>query len=200
MPCSWTTRYEGFAATLTPAPRARTARVNPWSAFAPGLDPDGETYFAAQAAEIRTELLFKAVIIVAGAIEMNSNVHGDSRLAPIVSGWFEGPMMKGAILPGSIDWQQIRSDNVMEIEARYTLKTHDSVPIRVINRAYRHRPAQASKRLAAGEATDPAEYCFRSAPIFDAPSGPYDWLNRSLFIRTGKSYPGSVVIHAFEIL
>ena len=42
VPCSWTTRYEGFAATLLPARRARTARVNPWSAFAPGLDPDGE--------------------------------------------------------------------------------------------------------------------------------------------------------------
>ena len=170
------------------------------SAASASLTLAEETYFAAQAAEIRTELLFKAVIIVDGAIEMGSNVHGDRRLAPIVSGWFEGPTMKGAILPGSIDWQQIRSDNVMEIEARYTLKTHDGVPIRVITRAYRHRPAQATKRLAAGEATDPAEYYFRGAPIFDAPSGPYDWLNRSLFICTGKSCPGSVVIHAFEIL
>jgi len=164
-----------------------------------GLALAGKSCFAAQAS-IQTELLFKAVITVEESVNFGFNALGDRRLAPIVSGWFEGPRIKGEILPGSSDWQRIRPDNVTEIEAHYTLKTHDGVLIRAVNRGYRHLSPDGKEPLAAGEEIHSAAYYIRAAPVFDAPSGPYDWLNRSLFICTGQRYLNSVVIHIFEIL
>jgi hypothetical protein len=164
-----------------------------------GLTLAEENRFAAPAAEMRMELLFKAVIVVDKSIELGSNALGDRCLASIVSGCFEGPMMKGEILPGTVDWQRICSDNVTKMEAHYTLKTHDGVPIRAVNRGYRHEPPDATMRLAAVEADDPAKHYFLAAPIFAAPSGGYDWMNRSLFISIAERYPDSVVIYVFEI-
>jgi hypothetical protein len=144
----------------------------------------------------RLELLCKALITVDSTREMGSDSVGDHRLAPVLSGWFEGARLKGKILPGSIDWQRVRSDNVIEFEAHYTLVTVDGVPIRVALRGYRRGPNAAGKEIEAAKAV----YSYRAAPIFDAPSGRYDWLNRSLFLCAGERSSNSVVIHFFEVL
>jgi hypothetical protein len=56
------------------------------------------------------------------------------------------------------------------------------------------------ERLAQGDAVDPSEYYFRAAPIFEAPIGRYDWLNRSLFISKGERLRDSVVLDFYEVL
>jgi hypothetical protein len=150
--------------------------------------------------ELRTELLFTATIAVDPMIDLGPSALGDRRLVPIVSGAFAGPRMKGEILSGGIDWQLLRADKVARIEAHYVLKTDDEVLIRVINRGFRYGPPEVMQRLAAGDPVDPAEYYFRAAPTFDAPSGRYDFLNRALFVSTGERYPDRVVLHFFEIL
>jgi hypothetical protein len=152
------------------------------------------------APELQTELLFTATITVGATVDLGPGPCGGRRMVPILSGPFEGPKIKGEILPGGIDWQLVRTDGVTEIEAHYTLKTDDGVLIRVINKGFRHGPPQVMQRLAAGEPVDPGEYYFRAAPIFDAPCGRYDWLNRSLFISSGERSPGRVVLRVFEIL
>jgi hypothetical protein len=154
----------------------------------------------ANKAEIRTELLFTAKLDVAPPVELGPGPKGIRRFVPIAAGPFEGPKIRGIAIPGGIDWQLIRPDRVTELEAHYTLMTDDGVLIRVINRGFRHGPPGVIERLAAGEAVDPAQYYFRAAPIFEAPLGRYDWLNRSLFISTGERYVDSVVIHVFEVL
>jgi DNA-binding winged helix-turn-helix (wHTH) protein len=165
-----------------------------------GLAFPCENCFAAQEAAIRTGLLFKAVVTLDTSMEWRPNALGARRLAIPVSGWFEGPLMKGEILPGSIDWQWLRFDNVTEFESQYALKTHDSVPIRVVIRGCRHGTPEAIECLAPGEMVNPVEYFYRATPIFEAPSGPYDWLNSGLFICTGERHLSSVVIYFHEIL
>jgi len=149
--------------------------------------------------ELKTEPIFTATITVAPTVELGPGPRGGRRMVPILSGTFDGPKIKGEILPGGIDWQLVRSDGVTEIEAHYTLQTDDGVLIRVINKGFRHGPPEVMQRLAAGEAVDPAEYYFRAAPIIEAPSGRYEWLNRRLFVSSGERYPDRVVLRFFEI-
>jgi hypothetical protein len=153
-----------------------------------------------QANEIKTALLFNAVFTVDRTVILGPSPLGERRMVPILSGTFEGPKIKGEVLPGGVDWQLVRSDQVTEVEAHYTLKTDDGVLIRVINKGCRHGPREVMARLAAGLAVDPGEYYFRATPVFSAPSGRYDWLNRSIFLCSGERYPDSVVIRIFEIL
>ena len=151
-------------------------------------------------AELKTELLFTATITVGPTVDLGPGARGGRRMVPILSGTFEGPSIKGVILPGGTDWQLVRGDGVTEIEAHYTLKTDDGVLIRVINKGFRHGPPEVMQRMAAGEAVDSSADYFRAAPTFDAPSGRYEWLNRSLFVSSGERFPNRVVLRFFEVL
>jgi hypothetical protein len=36
-------------------------------------------------------------------------------------------------------------------------------------------------------------------PVFEAPAGPYEWLNRSVFVATAGRLPDKVQIKVFEV-
>jgi hypothetical protein len=94
----------------------------------------------------------------------------------------------------------VRSDGVVELEARYAIRTRDSIEITVVNRGLRRAPPDIMERLSRGEAVDPAFVYFRTAPVFEAPAGPHDWLNRSVFVATAARFPDKVQIRVFEVL
>ncbi len=50
------------------------------------------------------------------------------------------------------------------------------------------------ERLSRGEAVDPALVYCRTVPVFEAPAGPYDWLNRSIFLAVAARLPDKVQI------
>jgi hypothetical protein len=151
-------------------------------------------------AELRTELLFTAAIEVAATADLGSSPLGERRMVPILGGSFEGAKIKGKILPGGIDWQLVRADHVTEIEAHYCIETDDGVLIRVINKGFRHGPAEVMQRLRSGQPVDPAEYYFRAIPTLEAPCGRYEWLNKSLFVSSGERSAETVLLRMYEVL
>lgn len=124
---------------------------------------------------------------------------GERRVVPIAAGTFEGPDIRGTVCPGGADWQFTRSDGVAILDARYLLRTDDGVLIEARNRGMRHGPEEVLRRIAAGDAVDPKLYYFRAAPEFSAPSGRYQWLNRSLFICTGKRSANAVDLVVYRV-
>ena len=124
---------------------------------------------------------------------------GTRRVVPVLGGTFAGPGMRGTLLPGGADWQYLRPDGVMMVEAQYLLRTDYGVIIQVNNRGMRHGPADVIRRLGAGESVDPAEYYFRAAPRLSAPAGRYEWLNRRLFLCSGARYPDAVALWFYEV-
>jgi hypothetical protein len=73
----------------------------------------------------------------------------------------------GHVLSGGADWQIIRRDGIIEVEARYTLETHNGALIYVYNWGLCHGPKEVMERLASGDKGDPSEYYFRMIPIFE---------------------------------
>jgi hypothetical protein len=55
-------------------------------------------------------------------------------------------------------------------------------------------------RLTRGEPVDPALVYCRTTPQFEAPTGPYEWLNRSVFVGSAARMPDRVRIEVFEVL
>jgi len=55
-------------------------------------------------------------------------------------------------------------------------------------------------RLGKGEFVDPKEYYFRMVTVFEAPTGKYDWLNKSVFIAIGTKNPQDVEIKIYKVL
>lgn len=146
------------------------------------------------------ELLFEVRATLDPPIVVGEVPEGARRVVPISGGTFEGPRLRGTLLPGGADWQYRRGDGVMMVEAQYLLRTDDGVTLQVNNRGMRHGPEAVMARLAAGEAVDPAEYYFRATPRLSAPAGRYDWLNRSLFLCSGARYPDAVLLWFYEVL
>ena len=83
--------------------------------------------------------------------------------------------MHGTILNGGADYQLANVDGSRtELEAIYSIQTHDGTYIHVRNRGIIHNGKDAQ-----GQPT----FYFKAAPQFEAPKdSPYDWLNNALFV------------------
>jgi hypothetical protein len=132
--------------------------------------------------------------------DLGPTPHGRRRIVEIGGGTAKGPRLEGKIVPGGADWQYVRGDGVLELEARYSIRTRDGTEIAVVNRGLRRASPEIMERMSRGEAVDPALVYFRTVPTFEAPAGPYDWLNRSVFLATAARLPDKVQIRVFEVL
>ena len=141
------------------------------------------------------------VDVIAGKLmEMGNTAKGLRKIVPLMGGTFEGPDIKGTILPGGYDWQLIRHDEVAEIEARYVLKTDNGALITIVNKGLRQGPPEIMQRIAMGEPVDQSAYYFKSIPIFETSSPEYDWLNRHVFIATGIRKVNEVLIRVWKVV
>jgi hypothetical protein len=132
--------------------------------------------------------------------DLGPTPHGRRRIIPILTGTVRGPLLNGEVVPDGADWQYVRSDGVLELEARYSIRAHDAAEIAVANRGLRRAPPEIMERLSRGETVDPALVYFRTVPVFEAPEGPHAWLNQSVFIATAARFPNAVQIRVFEVM
>ena len=132
--------------------------------------------------------------------DLGPTPHGRRRIVEILGGRVMGPRLTAEIVPGGADWQHVRSDGVLELEARYSIRAGDGTEITVVNRGIRRAAPEIMERMSRGEAVNPALVYFRTVPTFEAPAGPYDWLNRSVFLATAARLPDKVQIRVFEVL
>jgi hypothetical protein len=127
--------------------------------------------------------------------------HGRRRIIPILGGTVTGPRLEGEVMPGGADWQYVRGDGIVELEARYSILAGDGAEIAVINRGLRRAAPDIMERMSRGETVDPALVYCRTVPVFEAPaSGAYEWLNGSVFLGTAARFPDKVLIRVFEVL
>jgi hypothetical protein len=150
---------------------------------------------------LQSDFAFEARVQVDAPVVLGSGPHGLRRIVPITGGTVTGPRLQGKVIPGGADWQVVRpADDVLEIEAKYTLESHDGVRIMVTNRGFRRGPKEVIDRLARGEKVDPALYYFRTTAQFEAPTGSaYAWLNQSVFVGVAERQADAAIIRFFEI-
>lgn len=147
--------------------------------------------------KFKTEFAWNAKVKISGMINVGPSKQGTRRIIPITGGTFEGPKIKGEVLPIGADWQLVRPDGDTELNARYLLKTHDGYVIQVINRVLMHMPAKG----------ETGTMYAKSVIDLEAPTNsPYDYLNHSIFLGTlemPKLQPGEepyVIIGVYRLL
>jgi len=148
------------------------------------------------------EFAFEVQVEVADPVVVGELPTGQTRrIVDILGGTFNGPKLKGRVMPGGADWQLIRnSDGFTDIDARYTLKTDGGNLIYVSNIGIRHAPPDVMRRLNAGETVDQSEIYFRAVPKFETAAPELEWLTRSIFISAGERYPNGVIIRFWRVL
>ena len=169
------THNEALGRSTLPRVLARVAIVV--AAFAGHATWAAESPAAADSPSLAWMMTVKATI--EPTVEMGKTPEGQRRVIPIAGGTFEGPGIKGIVMPGGEDWQLVRDDGTMLLDARYWLRTDDGAIIRVNNAVTISTQAAVDQK--------PAARYSRSAVKFEAPVGKYDWLNKAVFVGTLKA-------------
>ena len=105
----------------------------------------------------------------------------------LAGGEVSGPRLSGKVLPGSGgDWPRMWQSGLVEFEAHYMLEATDGTPIYIHNSGIAFSAPDAFARIEAGETLGPDENYVRITPRFEAPVGPHDWLNRTIFVGTAE--------------
>ena len=125
------------------------------------------------------EFAFEELVTLAPAVSPGKTPYGGRNMIPITGGTFEGPGIKGTIVPGGWDWQLVRPDGCVDVHADYMLKTDDGVIINVVN----------DGALCTGQPGQPAKPA-RTSPRFEAPLGKYQWLGQTAFVGTLEGAKG----------
>ena len=113
---------------------------------------------------------------------------GDRRNYPIAGGRFWGPGLSGAVIGSGADMAFVRADHICVVDALYRIRTDDGVVIIVQNQGLYEDP----------EFSPRGRKYLVTRPVFTAPDGKYDWLNRSLFIGTVDDSADGVLVSVYE--
>ena len=149
---------------------------------------------------LATRYAFTITAQVSGITSAGAIGVGERRIIPITGGEVRGKDVNGKILPFGADFQIVRPDSSIELEAKYAFETDDGAVIYVENRGIRRGPLELVQKLNRGEAVDPALIYFRTVPRFETGAAKYRWLMESLFVASAARHAGRVVIDVHQVL
>jgi len=149
--------------------------------------------------EINTEFLFTIALEIQVS-SLGDTPYGRRRIFHFDGGSFDGPKLKGRVLPGGGGTSLIRRDDALEVDVRLILETDDKNQIYMAWKGLRHGPKEVMDRLYRGEIVDPRTYYFRTTPYFETSSEKYAWLNRTCSIATGSRTASARSLQVFQVL
>ncbi len=148
---------------------------------------------------VPAEFVFEIRANVDVPLVIGQSSQGLRRVIPILGGSVAGPRLNGIVVPGGADWQYVRPDGVLSLEARYTLQADDGTLIMVTNRGMRHGPPDIIEKIGRGEDVPADAYYFRSVAEFEAPIGRHDWLNKALFIGIAERKASAAIVRFHQV-
>jgi len=149
---------------------------------------------------MNTRLLMTMYVTVGTPLNIGAVPHGARRTVPLAGGTFAGPRLRGSVLPGGADWLLLRSDGVLEMDLRCTLRTDDGALISMVSSGLRHGPQDVIAALGRGEIVDPSTYYFRTMPRFETADPRYSFLNRVIAVASGDRRPEGPIYTVYEVL
>jgi len=147
-----------------------------------------------------SRLLMTLKVLVVGTQKIGAVPHGTRVTALVGGGHFEGPRLRGKVLPGAGDWTLLRADGVLELDLRLTLETDDGALIHMTSFGLRHGPPEVIAAIARGDSVDPSTYYFRTTPRFEVGHPKYAFLNRLLAVSSGDRRADGPIYTIDEIL
>jgi hypothetical protein len=145
---------------------------------------------------------FSATVFFADRVMINSITSPSGRgYTSVGGGEIWGPRLQGRVLPHSgADYYKTT------FSTYYLFEASDGAQIFIHNRGtmrrFQARPAPGQPLLPPADPQAPGWTRFRATPVFTAPLGPHDWMNRTVFVADAKrqSNPDHTVFTYYEVL
>ena len=146
------------------------------------------------------EFLCSIEACVGPIVSLGMGPYGERRVVDILGGRVEGPGLHGTIVPGGADWQVVRADGVVDIDAHYALLMDDGARVEIVSSGMRFGPPEVLQALHRGEPVDPSAYFFRTFIRFQTGAPRLDHLNRTLAVAIGARRDASVELTLHRVL
>jgi hypothetical protein len=150
--------------------------------------------------QLQTRYVFTITAEIGGVTTAGELGHGVRRIIPITGGTVKGDNINGKVCPFGADFQIIRPNELIELEARYAFETDDGATVYVENKGLRFGPVDLLQKLKRGEPVDPKLIYFRTVPKFETGLEKYRWLMENLFIGSAARHADRVVIDVHQVL
>ncbi|NML05858.1 DUF3237 domain-containing protein [Sphingomonas sp. G-3-2-10] len=129
-------------------------------------------------------------------------IGGQDRLGifPVVGGSFEGPRLRGRVLPHGADWVTWQQDGTMNIDVRTALETDDGARIAMHYTGIAAPTSpEAANRFRNRQPGPYEDLYLHTTPRFVTDHPDYLWLNRTIAVTNGMRAPEGPVYHVFAI-
>ncbi|MGN8545598.1 DUF3237 domain-containing protein [Bradyrhizobium sp. 13971] len=150
--------------------------------------------------ELETRYVFTITARIAGVTSAGDIGTGVRRIIPIIGGEVRGEKVNGKVLAFGADFQIIRPDELIELEAKYAFETDDGAVVYVENKGIRFGPVELLQKLKRGEPVDPKLIYFRTVPKFETGAENYRWLMQHIFVGSAARHVDRVVIDVHQVL
>jgi hypothetical protein len=145
-------------------------------------------------------MIYRLEATLGEPLDLGDTAQGRRRVVALTGGTFEGPDIRGTLVPGaSADWQIVLADGTALADLRYTLETDTGSLLYVQGRGIRHGSTEVLARLARGEHVDAAEYTFRVTAQIETGDPELSWLNKGVFVCVGGRQPGGVIYETYLV-
>ena len=124
------------------------------------------------AQELKSKLLFEVTFNLQPGVEIGQTLSGKRTIYPVLDGFFEGPNLKGKVLPDGADWFLQLNETSNKIDVRVTLQTNEGENIYVSYQGYLNLNADGT-------------YYFRTTPYFETSSKKLAYLNHTVSVGVG---------------
>ena len=124
---------------------------------------------------------------------------GNRAIFDVTGGTFEGPRLRGTILPSGADWLLVGADGFARLDVRATFETHDGAFIYLSYFGVLEMNERVTTAMSQGAATDYGEIRFFTAPRFETGDPRYAWLNSLVTVAEGRLSPGAVEYRVYNL-
>ncbi|MBI2771616.1 MAG: DUF3237 domain-containing protein [Burkholderiales bacterium] len=156
-----------------------------------------------QLSNVRTEHLFDVAIDLQRPLNIGDGPLGRRVFFGAAGGTFEGPRVRGQVLPVGGDWALFRPDGVMVLDVRLTLRTHDDALVQMTYSGRFCPPPElraAIADVAHRHEIDPARYYFKTNPLFETGAKDYTWMNDIVCVGTGYLIEGGIAYSVARVV
>jgi hypothetical protein len=148
---------------------------------------------------LETKYVFTITARIGDVVSAGEIGTGVRRIIPITGGEVRG-QVNGKVLPFGADFQIIRPDELIDLEAKYAFETDDGAIVYVENRGLRFGPVELLQKLKRGEPVDPGLIYFRTVPKFETGHEKYRWLMQHIFVASAARHADRVVIDVHQVM
>ena len=133
-------------------------------------------------------------------VDVGAGPAGVRQIFDVTGGQFEGPRLKGELLPSGADWLLMGPDGVGRLDVRGTFKTDDGAHVYVQYSGILVMNEKVQQALAQGRETQYGDSDFFTQPRFETGDERYAWLNSIVAIGEGRLIPSAVEYRVYQVV